>query len=129
MGKCMQNLKRNKTNLNPYQRYRKKQKAKSVKCLVLLIQLQPRVHRPPQCVQHPPQDPMEITRVQTLYPKIKIIRESRSNTYPKTDRYCKMIPMTQMNRTLIEKILTVCRSPISRKKKNLKTNYESSSKK
>jgi len=37
-----------------------------------------------------------------------------------------MIPMTQMNRTLIEKILTVCRSPIQKEKK-LKTNYESSS--
>jgi len=38
-----------------------------------------------------------------------------------------MIPMTQMNRTLIEKILTVCRSPIQKEK--LKTNYESSSRK
>ena len=92
---------------------------KSEKCLVLRIQLQPHVH-------HPPQDPMEITRVQTLYPKIKII-QGRSNTYQKNDRYCKMIPMNQMKRTLIEKILTVCRIPIQ--KETLKTNRESSSRK
>ena len=72
---------------------------KSEKCLVVRIQLQPHVH-------HPPQDPMEITRVRTLYPKIKII-QGRSNTYPKNDRYCKIHPMNQMKRTLIEKILTV----------------------
>ena len=92
---------------------------KSEKCLVVRIQLQPHVH-------HPPQDPMEITRVRTLYPKIKII-QGRSNTYPKNDRYCKIHPMNQMKRTLIEKILTVCRIPIQ--KETLKTNRESSSRK
>ena len=38
-----------------------------------------------------------------------------------------MIPMNQMKRTLIEKILTVCRIPIQ--KETLKTNRESSSRK
>ena len=105
---------------------------KSEKCLVVRIQLQPHVH-------HPPQDPMEITRVRTLYPKIKII-QGRSNTYPKNDRYYKMIPMNQMKRTLIEKILTVCRirtliekihtvCRIPIQKETLKTNRESSSRK
>ena len=94
---------------------------KSEKCLVLRIQLQPHVH-------HPLQDPMEITRVRTLYPKIKII-QGRSNTYPKNDRYCKTIPMSQMKRTLIEKILTVCRIPISRKKQLKKQIVKASSRK